>query len=241
MDMVYEKIIEKIISEQLPPGTPLREERLAEEFGVSSTPVREAFRRLEYEGWVQSRPYQGSFTRKFSAQDIDELYQLREVLEGMAAASAARNATEKELDNIRQALDLEKLYLTKAAENTCPEDVAPTFREDLDFHAAIAKASHNQLLQQRLGMLKAQISCTFILNRSFSDGTLEDQQRVFEEHTMICNAITRRWDDIAELLIRRHISDARKKYAAMIGDGMLAAGGGRKCRKVQKPPEAKVP
>ena len=89
MDMVYEKIIEKIISEQLPPGTPLREERLAVEFGVSSTPVREAFRRLEYEGWIQSRPYHGSFTRKFSAQDIDELYQLREMLEGLAAAAAA--------------------------------------------------------------------------------------------------------------------------------------------------------
>ena len=220
MDMVYEKIIEKIISEQLLPGTPLREERLAEEFGVSSTPVREAFRRLEYEGWVQSRPYKGSFIRKFSAQDIDELYQLREMLEGMAAAAAARNATVEELENIRQSLAMEKLYLTKAAENTCPGDVAPTFREELDFHAAITAASHNQLLQQRLGMLKAQITCAFILSSSLSDGTLEDQQRVFEEHTMICNAITRHWDDIAEVLMRRHISDARKKHAAMIGSSM---------------------
>ena len=66
----------------------------------------------------------------------------------------------------------------------------------------------------RLGMLRAQITCAFILSRSLSDGTLEEQQRVFEEHTMISNAIARRWDDIAEILMRRHISDARKKHAA---------------------------
>ncbi len=217
MDKVYEKIMQKIISRQLPPGTPLREEHLAEEFGVSSTPVREAFRRLEYEGWIQSRPYQGSFTRKLSSRDIDELYQLREMLEGMAAASAARNATDEELLNIRRVLEEEKAYLQQAAANT--GDVTPTFREDLDFHAAITGACHNQLLQQRLVMLKAQITCAFIMESSFSSGTLADLERVFEEHSMICNAITRRWDDIAESLMRRHIADARRKYIAGISDG----------------------
>ena len=73
MGIAYEKIIQKIMTEQLLPGTPLREERLAEEFGLSATPVREAFRRLEYEGWVQSKPYQGCFMRKFTGRDIGRI------------------------------------------------------------------------------------------------------------------------------------------------------------------------
>ena len=209
MELAYEKIMGKILSGQLLPGTPLREEHLAEEFGLSATPVREAFRRLEYEGWVQSRPYHGSFIRRFSPEDIDELFQLREMLEGMAAASAARNGTTEELENIRLALEAEKQYLP-GSEKILSGNTTPTFYADLDFHSAIAAASHNQLLQPRLKMLKEQLTLAFVQNSSRTV-PLSEQQRVCEEHSMICSAICRRWDDIAELLMRRHISDARKK------------------------------
>ena len=214
MGVAYKKILQKIISGQLPPGTPLREERLAEEFGISPTPVREAFRRLEYEGWVQSRPYQGCCTRKFTAKDIDELYQLREILEGMAAATAAREATSEALDKIKAALDAEENYLRETAEKYQMDEMPPAFFEDVDFHAAIADAGSNQLLKQRLTMLKAQITFSFIIIRKIP-GSLAEQYRVFEEHTMIYNAIARRWDDLAEGLMRRHIADARNKYAGM--------------------------
>lgn len=214
MGIAYEKIIQKIMTEQLPPGTPLREERLAEEFGISATPVREAFRRLEYEGWVQSKPYQGCFTRKFTARDIDELFQLREMLEGMAAAAAAREATPEDLKRIKAFLAAESDYLQKTAATCQTDNVSPTFYEDLDFHAAIADASRNQLLKQRLSMLKAQITFSFMLSRKIT-GDLAEQTRVFEEHTMIYNAIVRKWDDLAEGLMRRHISDARRKYTAL--------------------------
>ena len=210
MELAYEKIMEKILSGQLLPGTPLREEHLAEEFGLSATPVREAFRRLEYEGWVQSRPYQGSFIRRFSPEDVDELFQLREMLEGMAAASAARNGTPEELENIRLALEAEKQYLPGSDKIFPPGNSSSTFYADLDFHSAIAAASHNQLLQPRLKMLKKQLTLAFVQNSSRTV-PLTEQQRVYEEHAMICSAICRRWDDIAELLMRRHISDARKK------------------------------
>ena len=212
MGIAYEKIMQKIMAEQLPPGTPLREERLAEEFGISATPVREAFRRLEYEGWVQSRPYQGCFMRKFTGKDIDELFQLREMLEGMAAAAAAREARPEDLEKIKRSLDAEENYLKKAA-GQHSDGVLPTFYEDLDFHAAITDASCNQLLKQRLSMLKSQITFAFILGRKMP-GDLAEQTRVFEEHTMIYNAIIRHWDDLAENLMRRHIADARRKYTA---------------------------
>ena len=214
MGIAYEKIIQKIMTEQLLPGTPLREERLAEEFGLSATPVREAFRRLEYEGWVQSKPYQGCFTRKFTSRDIRELFQLREILEGMAAAAAAREADPEALEKIKACLAAEEDYLRRSAACRGTDDISPTFYEDLDFHAAITGASRNQLLQQRLSMLKAQITFSFILGRKIS-GDLAEQTRVFEEHTMIYHAIVRRWDDLAEDLMRRHIADARRRYTAL--------------------------
>ena len=66
MEMAYNLILEKITRERLVPGTPLREEHLAEEFGISTTPIREAFRSLEYEGWVQRIPYRGTCLRTFT-------------------------------------------------------------------------------------------------------------------------------------------------------------------------------
>ena len=69
-DQVYNLIIQKVINERLLPGTPLREDHLAAEFGVSSTPVREAFRKLEQNGWIQSKPYCGSYIRHFTIEEI---------------------------------------------------------------------------------------------------------------------------------------------------------------------------
>lgn len=97
----------------------------------------------------------------------------------------------------------------KARELYAPDAALPTFQQDLDFHASITAINHNRLLQQRLGMLKAQISCAFLITRS-KPTSFHNLERVFEEHRMIFNAMERRWDDLAENLMRRHISDARK-------------------------------
>ncbi len=217
MEIAYEKILQKIISEQLAPGMPLREDHLAKEFNVSTTPIREAFRRLEYEGWLQSIPFRGVFLRKFQTQDIEELYRMREVLEGMTAAEAARNGTPDEIAAIAAAIDAEQKYFDDALKQYENDDVAPAFHQDLDFHAVVAEACHNKLLQQRLEMLKAQISFSLMLikKQSFS---LQKLRQVCEEHRMIYIAIQRGWSDIAEMLMRRHISEAREKYAFLNKD-----------------------
>ena len=214
MEIAYEKILQKIFTEQLAPGMPLREDHLAKEFNVSTTPIREAFRRLEYEGWLQSIPYRGVFLRKFQHQDIEELYRIREVLEGMVAAEAARNCTHDELVSIAAAIDAEQKYYDETLKHHENDDITPAFYQDLDFHACIAKACHNKLLQQRMAMLKAQISVSlmFVKKQSF---TLQKLRQVCEEHRMIYIAIQRSWADIAEMLMRRHISEAREKYAIL--------------------------
>lgn len=96
-DLVLASMREAIISGALPPGTKLRQEKLAERFGTSRIPVREALRALEYEGLVRSSPYRGFTVTELDADDIEEVYDLRIVLEGHAVRLAVPLMTDEDL------------------------------------------------------------------------------------------------------------------------------------------------
>jgi len=94
-DSVYLKLRQEIVSARLPPGYLLREAELAARFGVSKTPLREAFVRLEKDGFVEIAPYRSAVVAGYSRQDLREIYEVRELLEGLCAREAALNiATE---------------------------------------------------------------------------------------------------------------------------------------------------
>ena len=211
MEIAYQGILQKIMHEQFEPGMPLREDHLATELGVSSTPIREAFRRLEYEGWLQSSPFRGVFLRKFTREDICELYYLRGALESAAAAAAAKNATPEDLEKIHQSLESEQEYIRTYSQQG-NETIKPNLEQDLIFHAAITDAAHNRLLSDRLYMLKAQTSYAFLNWRTTDTFSIKDSQRVLEEHWMIYLTIQRHWDDLAKSLMEKHISFARENH-----------------------------
>jgi DNA-binding GntR family transcriptional regulator len=108
-DHVLASMREQILSGALPPGTRLRQEKLAERFGTSRIPVREALRALEYEGLVRSSPYRGFTVTELDADDIEEVYDLRVVLEGHAVRLAVPLMTDEDLR------DLEELYAVMVA------------------------------------------------------------------------------------------------------------------------------
>ena len=207
-DFAYQCILSKITSESLAPGTPMREDHLAEEFGISATPIREALRRLELEGWLQSQPNCGFSIRSFSAEEISELFVMREVYEGAAAALAAENATQEDIDSISVLLeDSEKIVLRKIEEDKAAFlSVKPPF--DLDFHDLIFQAAHSSILSERYKASQGQLKLLVMFGTS-QPYPVQDMKRVLEEHQMIFHAIKRHWADAAELLIRRHISAAR--------------------------------
>ena len=211
MEIAYQGILQKIMHEQFEPGMPLREDHLATELGVSSTPIREAFRRLEYEGWLQSRPFRGVFLRKFTREDICELYYLRGALESAAAAAAAKNATPEDLEKMHQSLEAEQEYIRTYSQQG-NETIKPNIEQDLIFHAVITDAAHNRLLSDRLYMLKAQTSYAFLNWRTTDTFSIKDSQRVLEEHWMIYLTIQRHWDDLAKSLMEKHISFARENH-----------------------------
>lgn len=103
-DVVLTSMRDAILSGELAPGTKLRQEKLAERFGTSRIPVREALRALEYEGLVRSAPYRGFTVTELDADDIEEVYDLRILLEGHAVRLAVPLITD---DDLRM---LEELY-----------------------------------------------------------------------------------------------------------------------------------
>jgi DNA-binding GntR family transcriptional regulator len=96
-DSVYYRLREQIVSGELPPGYVLREAELAARFGVSKTPLREAFVRLEKDGFVTIPPYRSAVVAGYSQQDLRETYEVRELLEGQCAREAAVNIATEDL------------------------------------------------------------------------------------------------------------------------------------------------
>lgn len=215
-EIAYNKILKKIISERLRPGIPLRQEHVAKELGLSATPVREAFKRLEHEGWLQNIPYRGTSIRKFEYNEIKDMYLLREAIEGIAIREASKNATERDCKIISQALQAEGNYILQLENDISNKHLmlAPSLDPDLDFHNSILNASHSQLLIQRCEILRAQFSC-IALSYEF-ETSLKELKEVYSEHSLIFQAMRKGWADITERMIRKHIVKARKKHLNII-------------------------
>lgn len=209
MELVCRRIRERIMAGELVPGSPLREEHIARELGVSATPVREAFRRLANEGWITSAPYRGSFIRRYSSEELDDLFRLREALEGLAVRLASSCAPPEQLDRLRAAVDAEAAYIA-AAEKRGEALVSPSFEQELAFHTAVAELGGSPLLTERLETLKAQLAYIFLLGRGRREAPAE-LKKVNLQHRMIWQAVSLGWGDIAEQLIRRHISEGRSR------------------------------
>ena len=96
-DSVYLKLRQEIVTAQLPPGYVLREAELATRFGVSKTPLREAFVRLEKDGFVQIAPYRSAVVAGYSRQDLREIYEVRQLLEGHCAREASVHISAEDL------------------------------------------------------------------------------------------------------------------------------------------------
>lgn len=208
MEIAYNLILEKITNEQLAPGTPLREEHLAEEFGISTTPVREAFRSLEHDGWVQRIPYRGTCLRTFTEEEILDLYLLREAIEGIAVKLAVERATPEDWQLLADAVAADAQYLAdlKASNQKC----VPSYDSDRLFHHAIIKAAHSPVLLDRNTTLRAQVNLIALTGQG--ETSIEDIEQVHEEHKMIFDAMKRRWADAAEKLLREHIANASSKF-----------------------------
>jgi DNA-binding GntR family transcriptional regulator len=195
-EMVFESLREAIILGRLKPGERLMEIQLAEEMGVSRTPVREAIRKLELEGFVVMVPRKGAYVAGVSVKDIADVFEVRSALEGLAAGLASERITEEEME------DLEKAILQISGE----EDILTVVKGDSLFHEIIYKASRNQRLTQIITHLQEQIN-RFRLTSLSVPGRLKI---AVGEHKKIVEAINSRNTDLANRLASEHMENAEQ-------------------------------
>ncbi len=196
-EIVFETMREAIINGQLRPGERLMEVQLAEEMGVSRTPVREAMRKLELEGFVVMVPRKGAYVAGISTKDITDVFEIRAALESLAAGLAVDRITEEELE------ELERL-LVLVAECAAKDDLEKLIEVDTEFHDCLYRASRNDRLVQIVSNLREQIQ-RFRTTSLASPGRMKE---TLEEHKKIVEAISERNVSLARELALEHIENA---------------------------------
>ncbi|MFC4352623.1 GntR family transcriptional regulator [Fodinicurvata halophila] len=196
-EAAYQKLKEAIKKGSMAPGMRVREVEIAERFGISRTPAREAIRRLESEGLISFVPHNGAVVSKLDHQQTMELYDMREVLEGTAASFAARHASTAELEELEDLIASE----TEVAED--PDQLANLNRL---IHSAIYRAAHNRFLEKSLLGLRDSMAL-------LGGTTLAIEGRctaAHQEHLAILDAIRARDEVRAEQAARAHIRNAQR-------------------------------
>lgn len=203
-DRAYLQIRAMILSGELPSGSRLSEEQLAESCGVSRTPVRDALRRLEAEMFIRRTDSQRSFVADWSIDDVEDAFTLRGMLEGHAAARAAKRIDPAQLQRLKKH--------NRAIGETVRQDDpdVPSFLEhNRAFHATILEAAGSQRLS---GMLARLVEQPVVL-RTARHYDREDLLRSWREHDELLLAFARRDAAWAQAIMAGHIRRAFHSYA----------------------------
>ena len=195
-DQVFEHIETDILSGKYQKGENLTESKLSQELGVSRTPIREALRRLEQEHLIEEAP-KGMVVVGISDKDLADIFEIRAALEGKAAALAAKNHTDEQINIIREALEFQEFYLGK-------QDPDRIKSMDSRFHETIYKMSGSTIFYEVLMPLHKKIL-------KYRKASVSDSSRAeasVAEHRAIYEALITGNAELAEKLTCEHLSNA---------------------------------
>lgn len=211
---VYDELRRRLAAGLLD-GGPLSEPTLARDLGVSRTPIREAIRRLEAERLLEQKPKRGTYVRRPDAREIDELFELRCLIEPNAAARAAGNRGEEVARSVQAILQRMKAVLEKL-KTAVGDEAAQLEREhaslDLDFHRAILEAAGNRTiaaLASSVGMLARALA----VPKDPSGRVYGLLTRAYREHKAIWEAIRAGSTAEASAEMLAHLTHARRTAA----------------------------
>ncbi|WP_301109892.1 GntR family transcriptional regulator [Sporosarcina sp.] len=189
--MVYENIKVAIVEGDIAPGTRLTETKVSEQLGVSTTPVREAFRRLASEGLVKIIPWRGAIVQEFSTKQLANVYTCRESLEALAVELAIDNMDEV---GIRELYN----FVERSVETTSSSE-----------YFELSSAIHNTILRyadnETLSNLLVQLNDVIYHNRNISSFNDERRSEIYKEHMEIVKAIEEKDKVQAKLAMQSHV------------------------------------
>lgn len=204
-DVVFKTLRDAILKGELKPGERLMEIHLAKELGVSRTPIREAIRMLELEGLAVTYPRRGAQVARMSEKDLDDVLEIREALDCLAATRACENMKSDDLRELKGALELFEDAVSK-------RDTRVIVEADEAFHGVIYKASNNPRLMNILVNLKEQMY-------RFRFEYIKDESTyptLLKEHEEIYNALSLKDKVKVAQLTRTHLYNQMNGVRAMI-------------------------
>ncbi len=212
-----DRLMKLVFSGRREPGSSLLEKDLATELGMSRTPIRETLSRLVGHGaLVAGRRGDGVRLRDYSCEEVYQLYEFRGLLEGGAAAAAAKTATPADIERMRLLLDMQDSEAKRV-------QFYPEQRwADLDyaFHVALAEASHNERITQSLRVLLAE--CHYLFYRGPSrrlegEESLAEMKRVAEDHHVLFDLVRAGDAEGAEARARADMRKSSRYVCAIHG------------------------
>ena len=193
-DVVFKTLREAILKGELAPGERLMEIKLANQLGVSRTPIREAIRKLELEGLVVMVPRKGAEVAKITEKDLRDVLEVRASLEELAISLACERITDEKIAELKDALEQFRTVIKG-------KDVTKIAQMDVAFHDVIFEATQNARLVQMVNNLREQMyRYRLEYLKDFST-----HSRLDEEHVKIFEAVSARDIERATALIREHI------------------------------------
>lgn len=197
-EIVFQRLRKAILTGELEPGERLMEIQLAEKLGVSRTPVREAIRKLELEGLVVMVARKGAQVAHFTEKDIQDVLEVREALESLAAKLACRRMDERAFLKLQLAI-AEYDYAAKE------QDIETMIKKDVAFHETIFTATQNEKLIQLFGNMSEQVHryrIAYLKN-------IKETESVKREHLELLEALKARDEALASALAAKHIQTQR--------------------------------
>jgi DNA-binding GntR family transcriptional regulator len=209
-DVAYEKLKLAIVGGSFSPGERISERSLAEDMGISTTPIKRALNRLSIEGLVEIRPRKGTFVSAYYLSSIEETGLIRAALEGIAASLAARKATDEEIQDLLRHLSLMRTRTDRG-------DIPALIEANAQFHQKIRDIAGNPYISQLISTVHSFDEA--VRSKALIDR--EEARRGFEEHRAVCDAVANREGDLAEELIKKHILRTSRYVVQQMKLGML--------------------
>lgn len=202
-EIVLKEIRNAIFENKLKPGDRLVENVIASSMGVSRTPVREALRQLEIEGLAVNVPRKGTLVKGISIDDAMEIYDLREVLEGLAVRLACLNISRVEIRRLKEIIDI--MEVNMRANNS-----VEYFKAHFEFNNIILNATKNKRLVEQMQHIYEYLKSL----RKISLVDESNREDVLLEHKKIVDSIDLGDEKLAEQQARIHVTNAKQRFIA---------------------------
>lgn len=206
-DWAYQRIKDNILDSTYPPGVSLSPDELAQEFGISRTPIREAFLKLSEEGLIFTQPRVGTFVSKISREDVLCMFELRALLEGYGVKQLSGKLDQEDISELTGLLNDLETALQKG-------DQEAFVKHDVQFHDRLIASFPNPWIKKIIGQLED----LTIRERNIAKRSQENIFASLDEHRTILEALAKGESSRASKLMEDHWCAIRDRYISELGE-----------------------